>query len=128
MRNTPASSAGAPAARVPGGSNRAFAGDDFRNQPRVSVDLFRSKQLDTPETVPIKLSWCPFDELIIESVAPIQEYRLFNIDHCDDSFRALGKTHHHRGCANPWNAQGIAVRSAESLPVSMKPLIAINDS
>jgi len=63
----------------------------FRSEPRVFVDLFRSKQLDAPEAVPIKLSWWPFDELVVESVAPIQEYRLFNIDHRDDSFRAWGK-------------------------------------
>jgi hypothetical protein len=113
---------------VPGGSNRAFARDDFRSQPRVSVDLLRSKQLDAPETVPIKLSWSPFDKLVIKSVSPIQEYRLFNIDHRDDSFRALGKTRDRRGCANPWNARGIGVRPAESLAVTIKPLIAINDS
>jgi hypothetical protein len=53
--------------------------------------FFRSEQLDAPEAVPIKLSWLPFDELVVESVAPIQEYRLFNIDHRDDSFRAWGK-------------------------------------
>lgn len=38
-----------------GGSSRVFARDDFRSQPCVFVDLFRNKQPDAPETVPIKL-------------------------------------------------------------------------